>query len=387
MICDPTASRVPEADLARVVEWAGSSHQWWRGRARADASPAARSETAGSRPACALAPAVRLQAFCASRSTGRPPSRRSSSQCRDELSHWLGPHDRRSRARAGRCAESRHCASTAPASAKAGTIFAPDEPPLCSEAAEASLILRRRLARGPRLRDADCRRRLQRRLYGVSRHTYRYAHQRAPSSSTCSVSAWSPSVGYELERWKSLRRAEVNSTEDRDATAVRICSRSSRHRHARRRWLACAAPGAVVKSAVRRGRLHVNGGVGQDVRSWFRNISDRGCEIMLVYSAGDTGLVEFQHWTGPMGSYVTRLPGISLRLIDNADHNLTSPDARAAPSAASDRLLGGEGSESLRARLCAGAAALSCPIRDAGSGLSDVEIRLKPRNKGRRHEA
>ncbi len=196
---------------------------------------------------------------------------------------------------------------------------------------------------------------------------------------------WSPSVGYELERWKSLRRAEANSTKTATEGATDLVSLIKAQ--ARATAMACVRrAGRVVKGAVRRGRLHVNGGVGQDVRSWFRGISERGCDLMLVYSAGDTGLVEFQHWTGPMGSYVTRLPGISLRLIDNADHNLTSPDARAAPSAASGRLLGGKSSGTLCTRLRTGAAPIKCPLRDARIRHLTPGSALNRKIRNRRHE-
>jgi hypothetical protein len=209
-----------------------------------------------------------------------------------------------------------------------GTLFAPDELPLYSEAAEASLTCAVDWLEAHGYETPT--------VVGACSGAYTAFHgirtdARIKRAVIVNLQCfqWSPSVGYELERWKSLRRAEVNSKKSAaDGSADLL---SALKAQARTTAMACVRrAGRVVKSAVRHGRLHVNGGVGQDVRSWFRNISDRGCEVMLVYSAGDTGLVEFQHWTGPMGGYVTRLPGISLRLIDNADHNLTSPDARAA---------------------------------------------------------
>lgn len=138
----------------------------------------------------------------------------------------------------------------------------------------------------------------------------------------------SPSMRSERERGKSLRHAELTRSIARADTNDFFSSVAARALSAGASCTRLA--GRAIKTALLHGGFHIGGDMRHDVRAWFEDFSERGCQVMMIYSAGNAGLSELQHWTGPMGSAVTRLPGISVRLIDNADHNLTSFEARAA---------------------------------------------------------
>ena len=59
------------------------------------------------------------------------------------------------------------------------------------------------------------------------------------------------------------------------------------------------------------------------VRNWFRALTKRGTRILLVYSAEDGGLDELAHYMGAGGKQAAKMPGVSISILDGADHNLT----------------------------------------------------------------
>lgn len=59
----------------------------------------------------------------------------------------------------------------------------------------------------------------------------------------------------------------------------------------------------------------------------FARLSARGARVLLVYSEGDGGLDELSTYCGPGGRDALRLPGVSLAIVPDADHNLTSPQS------------------------------------------------------------
>ncbi|WP_406856371.1 alpha/beta fold hydrolase [Alsobacter sp. KACC 23698] len=66
------------------------------------------------------------------------------------------------------------------------------------------------------------------------------------------------------------------------------------------------------------------------VRRAFGALSARGARVLLVYSEDDGGRDELARHMGPNGRDAARLPGLSLRIIAGADHNLTTRRARDA---------------------------------------------------------
>lgn len=67
-----------------------------------------------------------------------------------------------------------------------------------------------------------------------------------------------------------------------------------------------------------------------DVVGWFRALSKRGCKVVMVFSDTDAGVLEFTRHTGPGGERLHGLDGIRVEIIANADHNMTPRPAREA---------------------------------------------------------
>jgi pimeloyl-ACP methyl ester carboxylesterase len=66
----------------------------------------------------------------------------------------------------------------------------------------------------------------------------------------------------------------------------------------------------------------------QKVVRWFRELSQRGTRVLLIYSAEDVGLDELTLHCGTKARKITSQPGIELRILDGADHNITPRWAR-----------------------------------------------------------
>lgn len=60
----------------------------------------------------------------------------------------------------------------------------------------------------------------------------------------------------------------------------------------------------------------------------FRLLCNRGTEVLLVYSAQDSGLDELALYGGRGGGSIAKLANVDLQIIDDADHNLTPHWAR-----------------------------------------------------------
>lgn len=89
------------------------------------------------------------------------------------------------------------------------------------------------------------------------------------------------------------------------------------------------------------------------VQRWFRSLSARNVRGLVVYSAEDGGLDELTLHMGSQAHLLTRLPGMSLSIIEGADHNMTPAWSR--------RQLCDE----LRAFLMADAASADVPVPQA----------------------
>jgi hypothetical protein len=61
----------------------------------------------------------------------------------------------------------------------------------------------------------------------------------------------------------------------------------------------------------------------------LRQLSERGTDTLLVYSDTDPGREELARHFGPSGCRL-RLAGVRIATIENADHDITSEDARRA---------------------------------------------------------
>ena len=56
---------------------------------------------------------------------------------------------------------------------------------------------------------------------------------------------------------------------------------------------------------------------------WFRELSERGTRVLLVYSYDDAGLDEIAVHAGLHANRLTKLPNVKFHMLDGADHNLT----------------------------------------------------------------
>jgi pimeloyl-ACP methyl ester carboxylesterase len=65
------------------------------------------------------------------------------------------------------------------------------------------------------------------------------------------------------------------------------------------------------------------------IGSMLTQLSERGTETLLVYSDTDPGRDELARHFGPLGCRL-RLPGVRIATIENADHDITSQEARSA---------------------------------------------------------
>jgi dienelactone hydrolase len=66
----------------------------------------------------------------------------------------------------------------------------------------------------------------------------------------------------------------------------------------------------------------------QQVVQGFRELSARGAETLLVYSASDGGLDELESYFGRNGRRLARLKRVRLEILDGADHTFTAHWAR-----------------------------------------------------------
>ena len=64
------------------------------------------------------------------------------------------------------------------------------------------------------------------------------------------------------------------------------------------------------------------------VEGWFRAIDARGTRTLLVYSAGDDGLIERDLHLGAGGRALASLPTVRTSILPSADHVLSSRDAQ-----------------------------------------------------------
>jgi pimeloyl-ACP methyl ester carboxylesterase len=66
----------------------------------------------------------------------------------------------------------------------------------------------------------------------------------------------------------------------------------------------------------------------QPVLQQFRLLRKRSTDVLLVYSAEDSGLDELALYGGRGGAHIAKLPNVDLQIIEHADHNLTPHWAR-----------------------------------------------------------
>lgn len=110
--------------------------------------------------------------------------------------------------------------------------------------------------------------------------------------------------------WGRLMRGDVNISGILSVVGVRYLRRL----------------GAVLKAAY--GRYTGLGLRHQLVLHLFRLLCKRGTNVLLVYTAQDSGLDELALYGGRGGGNIAKLSNVDLQIIEDADHNLTPHWAR-----------------------------------------------------------
>jgi pimeloyl-ACP methyl ester carboxylesterase len=138
---------------------------------------------------------------------------------------------------------------------------------------------------------------------------------------------WGPAYAVQLEAWRRTKVTEVAARHDVGDAAIAAFSR--------RGLLARTIPPAkrLVKFTLRHAtNLLVHGTIfwsgKNSVERWFHQLSRRGTNVLLVYADKDPGLAELERYMGPEGRRAVALPGVTKRVIENADHTFTPPEAR-----------------------------------------------------------
>ena len=69
---------------------------------------------------------------------------------------------------------------------------------------------------------------------------------------------------------------------------------------------------------------------GRPVERWMADLTGRGTRVLVVSADGDLSIEEIARHFGPGGERLKRMPGVTMRRIAACDHTLTPPHARRA---------------------------------------------------------
>ncbi|MFA5950948.1 MAG: hypothetical protein WC807_11770 [Hyphomicrobium sp.] len=138
---------------------------------------------------------------------------------------------------------------------------------------------------------------------------------------------WKPSFGFEIERWRAIRRSEITAGRTAEDPAVSGLSSGAARLSAAALKLVRVF-GRLAKRFIRSGLIDGPRAGNGKIALWLAGLSASKTEITLVYSEGDPGLASLAVEAGPKVESLTSLPGVSLETIANADHNLTPRKAQ-----------------------------------------------------------
>lgn len=135
---------------------------------------------------------------------------------------------------------------------------------------------------------------------------------------------WTPELGFEVSNFGTVRRTEVAADLaglDPGRLGWRVVLARLDYQRVRiqralgRRW-----------TRWRHGRA----AAGEDIAAWFRRLSERAMKVAVIYADGDPGVARLEEVAGPGGKALTRLPGVSVTMLEHADHSLTPRRAQDA---------------------------------------------------------
>jgi pimeloyl-ACP methyl ester carboxylesterase len=119
---------------------------------------------------------------------------------------------------------------------------------------------------------------------------------------------WSKAVS--LEVWSRLARGRVHAVTIARMMAGRLLRRA----------------GVSLMSMLGKGtRATVS---HTQIFTLFRQLSERGTKVLLIYSSGDEALDELALYCGRGGRRLANLDNVQLHIVEDADHNLTSRTAQ-----------------------------------------------------------
>ncbi|TPW32808.1 alpha/beta fold hydrolase [Pararhizobium mangrovi] len=142
--------------------------------------------------------------------------------------------------------------------------------------------------------------------------------------------AWNASYALDMTVWKAYETSKAaRPAEPAVAEAERPASRL-------RHWRTVTAKAA--RRTVRHGLEGVKSTLprfsplrlvaGSPVERSMRALSERGVEVMIVVSKGDLSEGEIERHFGPEGRRLAAMPGVTMRTLSRADHTLTPVSAR-----------------------------------------------------------
>jgi pimeloyl-ACP methyl ester carboxylesterase len=319
VICDPTAAKVPLSDLDAIAAWAkplASTGQ----RARSTVEPGSLGTSSWTEAPVSFGPNGRLTGILCTPHTPFSP-RQAVVFTNAGMNYHIG-WSRMTVAHARALAEQGLASLRYDTSGIGDSLADPDNPvfPLYDKIAEddVAAAIDRVVAQGydkPLIFGA-CSGAYT--AFRVTKHDPRVA-KAAIVNLQCFQ--WSPSVGYEIERWRAVRRTEVANMMKAGKRSGLLAQISGS------RFTPVGAVrfvGRIAKRALRAWQRSRFWPRENDIVATFRSLAGRKTKVMMIYSRGDKGLDDFEAHAGKLGHRVTGLPGVSLHFIENADHNLTT---------------------------------------------------------------
>jgi hypothetical protein len=136
---------------------------------------------------------------------------------------------------------------------------------------------------------------------------------------------WTPALGFEVDVWRKRHLTDIashlNAFESATIDAPLRKSKAQKiYKYVFRKL------GGLVRDGLR--AIHTRANKKADPAVWFKALLERGTQITLIYARGDPGVEVIDTIKGRCGTRIADLPGIGIRFIEDCDHNLTPPQAQ-----------------------------------------------------------
>jgi pimeloyl-ACP methyl ester carboxylesterase len=137
---------------------------------------------------------------------------------------------------------------------------------------------------------------------------------------------WGAAYAAQFSAWRATKSSMINVALANEAQAAGEAARFLRRLTPYAKKFAKGSFNALVSLSARASALTS----ANLVEHWFATLSARGVRTMIVHSADDPGLIELERWLGPNGIRATSLPGVEKHILEDADHTLSARHAREA---------------------------------------------------------